>query len=399
VARHSQPASQVLYWPILVSMLAYGLLIFMLPIYARDLQANAFEIGGLFTAFSITALAARPLVGWGLDRLGRKSFLLAAFLGYALSLAVMALAGNLLLLYVSRLIQGVASSFMWITAYTIATDLSPAGERGRSVALVDAASAQGMLFGSIPGWIALLMLPIALAWPWMFAGYALAALFATWLAWRTVPETKSLPATSPAKAGVPQQLHPYLYRLMAIVFITGMTSAMVAPIWLVFIQDHFTQDLRAIVWAYLPSALVYGFLPPRLGPLSDRLGRTPMMTLGLALSGLVSLALPALTRLPNGLWVLAVLWVLEAAGFVMASPAQEALVADLTGADQRGRGYGMYTFAAGLGAAAGPLLGGWLYDAVSQAAPFYLNGSAMIFCAVLVALLLGGLARKAGTIE
>lgn len=384
--RSARPASQVLYWPVLLTMLAFGLLSFMLPIYARELQANALEIGGLFSAFSITALLVRPLVGWGLDRFGRKRFLVAALIGYGAALAVMALAESLAALYAARMIQGLASSLMWVTTYTIAADLSPQGERGRSAALVDSAVSQGMLFGSIPGWTAFMLLPVALAWPLIFGVYALAALGAAALAWRSVPETCPT-AAAPAEAK-PAALHPWLYRLMAIVFLTGMTSALVAPIWLVYLQDHFTQDIQMIVWAYLPSALVYSFLPPRLGPLSDRFGRAPLMTLGLVVSGAVSLALPVLTRLPNGLWILAALWAAEAVGFVMASPAQEALVADLVGSNQRGRGYGMYNFASGLGAVIGPLAGGYLYDHANQAAPFYLNGVVLLLCAGLVIVLL-----------
>ena len=61
-------------------------------------------------------------------------------------------------------------------------------------------------------------------------------------------------------------------------------------------------------------------------------------------------------------------------------PETESLVADLTGhqGGLRGRAYGLYTMAAGVGAAIGPLVGGWMYDRASQAAPFYLNGGVLL---------------------
>jgi MFS family permease len=171
---------------------------------------------------------------------------------------------------------------------------------------------------------------------------------------------------------------------MVIVFVTGLSTAMISPLLLIFLQDKFTADVRTLALAFIPAALVYSFLPSRMGRFSDRFGRAPLMAIGLAGSGLVSLFLP---ELPDVGWLI-VLWALEALGLVMAAPAQEALVADLTGSEVRGTGYGLYTFAASLGATLGPLLGGWLYDAVGHAAPFYLNGSVLLASAVWVLMLL-----------
>jgi MFS family permease len=56
----------------------------------------------------------------------------------------------------------------------------------------------------------------------------------------------------------------------------------------------------------------------------------------------------------------------------------------------RGTGYGLYTFASGLGFTLGPLLGGWLYDTAGHALPFYVNGVVLFIGAVLVLWLLGG---------
>jgi MFS family permease len=63
-------------------------------------------------------------------------------------------------------------------------------------------------------------------------------------------------------------------------------------------------------------------------------------------------------------------------------------VADLTGGDQRGRAYGLYTLAAGLGATVGPLVGGWLYEALGPQAPFYANGMVLALCTLLLGALL-----------
>lgn len=353
------------------------MLTFLLPIYSRLLQASALAIGGLFSIFSATTMIARPLVGWGIDRIGRKLFLIIALAGYSAAMFIMAFSDRLSLLYLGRVMQGLASSFMWITAYTIAADLSLVGERARSVARVDAAVAQGGLYGSIPGFTLMFMLPLHSAWQILFIIFGICALIGVYTAWRRIPETKpSLPGKQHPKTSLPSGL----IRLMVIVFITGMGSAMIAPIWLIYLQDKFNVESYTVAQAYLPAALVYGFLPVHLGWVSDRLGRAPLMALGLLVSGLVSLFIPGL----HTVVLLALLWAIEALGFVMATPAEEAFVADLTGHEMHGMGYGLYTFASGMGMTLGPLIGGWFYDSLGHAVPFYATGIVLIIGALLI---------------
>jgi MFS family permease len=74
--------------------------------------------------------------------------------------------------------------------------------------------------------------------------------------------------------------------------------------------------------------------------------------------------------------------------FAAGDPAEQALVADLTGGDQRGRAYGLYVMASDIGAALGPLGGGWLYDRIDPSAPFLATGVILAFCALLLLLFL-----------
>jgi MFS family permease len=57
----------------------------------------------------------------------------------------------------------------------------------------------------------------------------------------------------------------------------------------------------------------------------------------------------------SSLAAFAVLWALQALCYAAGEPAEQALVADLTGGDQRGRAYGFYAMTAGLDATIGPI--------------------------------------------
>ncbi len=91
---------------VLLGSLSFGILGFVLPIYGKQLSANALEIGGLFSVFSVMTLALRPVVGWALDRYGHKPFFVAGIACYALTMGLFALASNLGLLYLARLVRG-----------------------------------------------------------------------------------------------------------------------------------------------------------------------------------------------------------------------------------------------------------------------------------------------------
>ncbi|MCP4428904.1 MAG: MFS transporter [Chloroflexi bacterium] len=136
---------------------------------------------------------------------------------------------------------------------------------------------------------------------------------------------------------------------MVIVFTTGVSSARIAPIYHIYLQDKFTIPIADLAWAFLPAGIVYGLLPSRLGRLNDRWGRAPLMAVGMTGAGAFSIALPGL---PSLTWLI-LLCTLTAVGWAMADPA---LVADIAWVDKQGRAYGLYAFAHGLSATFGQML-------------------------------------------
>jgi len=200
------------------------------------------------------------------------------------------------------------------------------------------------------------------------------------LAWKNVPVTKSVQRMRQKQSIFSSPL----LKLLFVVFITGIPEAMLSPIYLIYLQDKFTTDMMTIALAFFPASLVAAFLSTRLGEMSDRFGRAPMMAIGLAGSGIISLFMPAL---PSVIW-LAVLYTLSAIMWGLSEPAETAMVADLIGDDKLGMGYGVYDFVENLGFAVGPLLGGILYDTVGKGMPFYLNGVILIISAGWVLLFL-----------
>ena len=361
----------------------FGILSFVLPIYGKELGATALEVGGFFSATSLVPVVVRPFLGRALDRWGRRPFLLLGLLGYAVAMVMFCLADTVFLLTVARFVQGLGQGFLWISAYTIVADVAGETGRGHDFGTIDEAANRGALIGTTAGffaWFGLANTGLGgrQIWFWLFAAYTVPALLSLWSGWRGVRET------SPQTAAQLIESHPIsgqLLALMGIVFVTGASSAMVWPLLMVFLQDALQADVVALVWAYLPAALISSFLPSRMGRIADRLGRKVPMIVGLVVGAAASALIPHL----RSLIPLVILWAVESLGYTASVPAERAFVADIAGQDTRGTSYGLYTFAYFLGAALGPLAGGWLYDNLGQATPFYLNAAVLLVGAVLVA--------------
>ena len=406
-AKQSAGALRSLRLSVLLTSLPFGLIVLGLPLIARELGASAVAIGGLLAIYALLVVVVQPVVGYGLDRFGRRPFLIVGLLGFACSNAIFGLASDFAGLFLAQLAQGVGAGLLWLAVLAVVSDLAPEDNIGQEYGRIEEMSIRGMLIGSVIGFTLLQLLSLAITggdpgaevtliggWRLLFFGFTTATLLAVIIVWRGVPESLERNDERPPQASVaakaqalktanrwrlPGQLRIFL----VIVILTATAAEILSPILIKYLYDNVSTNLFMVALAFLPAALAGSVLPSRLGGLSDRYGRRPPLIIALIVSGLAALAVP----LVQSLWPLALLWVFEAAAFAAAVPAQEALVVDISGDDQQGTALGFYTAAAGLGGVIGPLLGGWLYDRFAAWGAFGISAVLMIIGAGAIWLL------------
>ena len=183
---------------VLLASLPFGMLIFGLPLIAREMGASALAIGGLLAIYSLIVVAVQPIVGYGLDRFGRRPFLIVGLLGYAFSNAVFGFVTGVGSLYIAQLAQGVGSGLLWLAVSAIVSDLSPDDCRGQGIwtgggnglprhpdrvsgGLRPALAAERDPIGS--------GITLTDGWRVLFPRFTAATLLATAIAWRGVPES------------------------------------------------------------------------------------------------------------------------------------------------------------------------------------------------------------------
>lgn len=365
---------------ILVS-LPIGVMSFFLPIYSKSLDMNALEIAGLFSILTFTLIIIRPFIGKLIDKVGRKPVLIMAILIYSISYLIFSIATTTLLLYIARAIQGVASALMGISIYAIVADTHNLNNISKGFGKINSATSTGNIYGCILSSLILSKFPLFRGWKILFVIFALAALFALFKVITTFKESRNVPVNK--KLNI-KNYSSNTIKLLFIVFISSLSSSMVSPILMIYLQDKITTDISGLALAFFPAMIVGSLLSVKIGEISDKLGKNKSMLIGMFIGGITVIILPSLKSVST----FSVIWTISSIGGILYNLAESGLYTQLNTAKDNGEIFGIYTLVCDLGIMIGPLLGGFLYETTSKTSPFYLNGIAMIIIATFIPILL-----------
>jgi multidrug resistance protein len=391
-ARTRQTASRLLvpvFLVVLIDFIGFGLIIPLLPLWAKRLGASPSGVGLVLSAYALAQFLFAPVLGSLSDRYGRRPVILVLLLIEALGFALTALSGSLLALLGARFLAGLGASNIG-SAQAVVADVTPAAGRARGMAMIGAAIGLGFVVGpALGGVLASRGLPVPF---WTAMGFALVNVF---LVARYLPETRRAGVTAFADRGITALRHGWrrvrgqavIARLVAVnLLFTFAFSAMEAIFPLLTLRRFgWGAAQNGYLFTYI-GILVVVMQGGLVGRLVTRWGERALLLAGLALLAVGLALLPISGTLGLLLLSLSLLSVGEGA----VTPTVTALLSLASSSRTQGETLGLAQGMAGLGRILGPLAAGWLF-ASSTSAPFAL-GSALTLVALAI-LLLGPASR------
>ncbi len=340
-----------------MDMMVYTLVIPVLPSYSQSLGADTVTIGIIFGAYSAALLFCSIPFGALSDRVGRKNVMILGMLSLAATNVIFAVSGNVSVLVLARLLQGMSGAATWSAGLAMLADTFGPDERGKRLGLAMSAMSVGALFGPAAGGILYESL-----------GYALTFVIPSLLACAVGLPFIAVREPRPLRAPTLERLVPFLRAPRASLAISlailagAATYGILEPYMPVYMYDVFQATPGMIGLAFGAMSLLSIVSQPIIGRLYDYFGGRTLISAGLACSALViagSVSMPS--------FLLAAL-VFSLMGITMGFALTPILplMSDLfSGGNSRGLVYGIYNTLFSMGLAVGPLAGGLLIASFS----------------------------------
>ncbi|PJY96549.1 MFS transporter [Pseudomonas donghuensis] len=157
----------------------------LLPGIARDLEVSVSQAGLLVTLFAFTVACFGPFLTAWAARFERKRLFVGILLVFAASNALAAIAGNLYVMGVARLIPALGLPVFWALASETAVDIVGPAYAGRAISKISFGVVCATVFGIPVG----TLIGDALGWRAAFAVLALLALAKALLLYVYLPRT------------------------------------------------------------------------------------------------------------------------------------------------------------------------------------------------------------------
>lgn len=315
-----------------VIAVGFGLVAPVLPQFAASFDVGAAAAGLVISVFALMRLAWAPVAGPLVTRLGERAVYLWGLGIVAASALATAFAPNYPMLLVLRGLGGVGSVMFTISAMGLIARLSPPAIRGRISGYYATAFLTGNIMGPVIGSATAtlgLRAPFAI-----YAGaLAIAITVAAWKLRPTAPTTDTGSIPLPMHVNEAWQLPTYRALLVSS-FANGWANfgarVAIIPLLGVAIAGGLGPSVAGIALAVLAGGAAVSQI--FLSGLSDRIGRRPVMLVGLAAAALLTTA----TGFAPNPWILWGVCALTGLATGFFAPAQQAALADVVGTKRSG---------------------------------------------------------------
>ncbi|WP_449240587.1 MFS transporter [Desulfoscipio gibsoniae] len=343
---------------IFTDTLLYGTIVPLIPFYTQQLQLNSVMMGILFAAYSLGLLVFSIPLGIIAERYGYRKVFLAGMAGLTLATALYGFANSPEILFLCRLIQGIAAAASWTAGLAMVALLYPE-QQGEKLGLVMAAMGLGTILGPPVGG----MLFHYLGYREMFIALAVFCFLLLFMLC-FVRFAHLAGGNRNKNFAVWQVRHNHsLIWLGVVVLISSSSFGMLEILLPNYLDGRFGLGSLQIGMVFGLMGLVHVFSDAGVGFLSDRHGYKPFVHWGLWAS---ALCLPFLALAPNPIILTLILALLGTTLGAVLTPSQP-LMYHIVAADPvlwpsggAGLVYGVFNTCFSMGLMFGPPLGGLL---------------------------------------
>lgn len=376
-------AFTIIFLTVFIDLLGFGLIIPILPNYAKSLGASDAQFGYIAAVFSLLNFVFTPFLGAYSDRIGRRPIILISVFMNMIGYIIFAYAYTLPLVIISRILNGIGSSNISAAQAYIA-DITKPEKRTKMMGMIGAAFGLGFIFGPMFGGL------IKTHYGIEGVGYAAAGLCLLNLVsvYFLLPESNvNLNKEAPIKF-VPVNDYitafskPVLRELMWLWFIYVLAFAAMQTISALLWKEQYGFDEKHIGYLFgiigVASVIVQGGL---VGRLNKAYGEKKLLIVG---SLLMIIGLGTVPFVPHdNFWFWAVINIcFISLGNGCLTPSITALVSKITPPEEQGRMLGLSQSVGSvsriIGPAASGIFYGWYY-----ALPYLVGAALMVVGLIL----------------
>ncbi|MET1005040.1 MAG: MFS transporter [Propionibacteriaceae bacterium] len=357
----------------------FGVLIPVLPVFARSFDVSHLEVGAVLSVFALMRLVTSPFCGRLILLAGERTVLATGIFIVAVSSGLAGISQTYEQLLVLRGIGGIGSAMFTVSAMTLLLGSVATEVRGRAAGFFQG----GFLIGSMAGpALGGLLSAISLTAPFFFYAGTLAVAGVVGLVLLHPGRGRASTTTATPPRPFRQVLRDPRFQAACATNLaqqwtsSGARTALV-PVLVVEVL-HRTAAWTGIAFACAAVAQTLAVGPA--GTFVDRVGRRPAMVGGGVLAGLSISVVPFATNI----WVLVVALSLFGVASAFLGTAPAAAVGDAAGG-RGGTAVAVFSMCGDIGSIVGPLVAGLLADSVSYGVAFG-AGAALILAAALYAL-------------
>lgn len=371
---------QVLSLVALFVAIGFGVMVPVLPVFARGFDVSQFAVGSVISAFALARLLMSPFCGRLNALIGERVALGVGIGIVAVSTAAAGLSQTFAQLLVLRGVGGIGSAMFSVAAMTLLLASVDATQRGRASALFSGGFLVGSMAGPAVGGV---LAAISLRAPFFFYAFTLVIAGGVGLGLLSRQVVRHQDRTGEARTPMREVLRQGRYQVACWAnFTAGWQAhgarATLVPLLVVEVLD------RPASWtgiAFSVAAVVQVLALGPVGRLTDVWGRRGVLVAGLLACGIASALIPFA---PNIGWLTAALCVFGV-GSAALSTAPTAMVGDVI----RGSGgtpVAVFQMHSDLGSIIGPLAVGALADHYPLPIAFGIGGLLMLVVAGWTAL-------------